>query len=1853
MATEIPSLVRRALDGWRKRLLDLSKRNALLYYRRTQSNTLSIALPDMLTVADSLDEDGPGWTIELPPEDAREEDTVPEIAEAATPRAPRRPELTVRIEEGLPDRLIFDEQSRKGVEKRLRNLMRRSETDINERGVHILYFAAGFLEWRDPSSSEAVRSPLLLFPVDLERDSLFDPWRLVPAEGEELLVNPALIQKMSHDFRLDLPDLTNEDRSEGAELCRRYFETLRAALQRAAVGEWKLHEEGVLDLFTFHKLVMYRDLEQNASKAEAHSVIQALAGASETSGDASDIATEHELDERLRDKDVFQVLDADSSQLAALEAVRAGHSLVLRGPPGTGKSQTISNLIGQALADRKTVLFVSEKMAALDVVKKRLTKAHLGALCLELHSHKTNRRLIVEELNRALDERLAPDRNALPSEEEFARLTERRSQLREYVEALHARREPLGRSVAAVLGELAHLDGAQLRVLPELRVIATMEPGTWVTVQQLIDSISRRWRIVAAGATQPWFGLRPIPPGLQTGALLREGVQRVHETLASVEHAATIVAAALGLRRPTAADEIPLLLARVAAVEASPGVPRSLVLHRGSMGRVVMEGKAIADQLHRAETEVLRYFGTAVPPQGLPPSEEARSAVASLSKALERLGSTDAPPPSELLAHAEQCDAVVRAADALDAQRAALVARFAFSASLDTVAILGSLARTVKAILGASAYVPSFFTLEGHADAQARLEQRATSWTVASRARSRVVQVFDASVLDLDLTGLLEEFRTRYRGVLRYFLPAYYRDARALRRKAHQPLPASRLASEVEKARAAQVAMKEVADGFAEDQRVFGSLARGHQTDGDLIRRLLAAAEEILQSAPQWPLPPPVVSALCAKGRLGPDVRSVCAAFLSTWQAFEATLTALGADQTIASPEVPLTSVVDEVSAAAAELRRASHLVEPGCRHLTDPTWERIIAALAAADTYAGGVRDLTSFGAEHAAVLGPDYQGPDTDWDGLGAKAEYARELQELIPGEPPVPLLDALERSAPSIPGSNALSDALVAFNNSIRSLTQRFAAGPLSAPTAWAAIGYSDARRILLALERALPDVDDILAVEAAKDHLQRLGFLSSVRLFLDGELDADGFRNAARRSILQAWTDVQAQQSPCLATFRGSDHEAAIEDFRQLDAKLIRAAPHRIMERAGDRTSSGTAGEVGLIRREAAKRRKHIPLRKLFAQAPTIIPRLKPCFLMSPLSVAQFLKDSPIAFDIVVFDEASQIFPEDGVGAIMRARQVVVAGDDKQLPPTSFFQATLLGDSDDDGEDPEGAEQPDYASILDACSTTLPRAMLRWHYRSRHESLITFSNSRFYDSRLVTFPSSTDGAPNLGVTWQFVSEGVYDRGKSRTNPREAERIVELIVQHWRTRPNESLGVVTLSQAQMERLDDLLLARIGREPELEAFYRQEHDERFFVKNLENVQGDERDRIILGIGYGKDARGILTAGFGPLNRAGGERRLNVAVTRAKRELTVVSSFRYADLNVTAASPPGVLHLHKFLEFAERGPAALETAGTSGGDAESPLEESVASFLTSRGFDVEPQVGCSGFRIDMAVRDPALPGRFLMGVECDGATYHSAATVRDRDRLRQQVLEDLGWRIHRIWGPDWVRNRHGEEERLIEAIGTAMMEGSDDRLAKPVLPPPPIITVRTGTSGGGETTLHSKIFTPAQVTLAPQMRAIEPHLASTLELAGVFASLVSQENGISRERAFRLVADAWGIRRIGGRIRANFEAACGRLIRRVLFEDDFMLPIPYEPIIQLPQPGEGPARRFEHVPPGEVLLAVTSLLAQNGMMASDELARLTIGLYGESAALRARAWMDTVLDLGIESNRIRRSANLLQLLPT
>jgi superfamily I DNA and/or RNA helicase len=509
---------------------------------------------------------------------------------------------------------------------------------------------------------------------------------------------------------------------------------------------------------------------------------------------------------------------------------------------------------------------------------------------------------------------------------------------------------------------------------------------------------------------------------------------------------------------------------------------------------------------------------------------------------------------------------------------------------------------------------------------------------------------------------------------------------------------------------------------------------------------------------------------------------------------------------------------------------------------------------------------------------------------------------------------------------------------------------------------------------------------------------------------------------------------------LATFIGELHENRIREFKDLDRKILVLNRKRIFHKLNSNIpqifGATENPQAKVLAGEFTRKSGHLPVRKLLEKAGGMIKQIKPCFMMSPLSVAQYLDptNEELQFDVVIFDEASQVKPEDALGAFMRGKTAVVMGDTQQLPPTSFFDQMASGESEE-----EEATSLDMESILHLCKLSFPVKMLKWHYRSRHESLINVSNREFYDNELLVYPSPSHNDPELGLKFHYNPDTAYDRGSSSANPREAEDVVEAIFDHFdRYGDTKSLGVGTFSVAQKNAILEKLEEKRRERPEFEPLFSENKDERFFVKNLETIQGDERDVILISVGYGFDNERKMSLNFGPLNQDGGERRLNVLITRARQKCVVFSNFKASSMKLTANPPHGVRALREFLEYAEN-----LTMGTHMNDEHSsaPFEDAIASFLEENGYQVDKQIGCAGFRVDLAIVDEENPGKYILGITTDGKMYASSKVARDRDRLREQVLEGLGWKLYHLWSTDWYRNRDLGRKKLLDYIEKSIKE--------------------------------------------------------------------------------------------------------------------------------------------------------------------------------------------------------------------
>ncbi len=741
---------------------------------------------------------------------------------------------------------------------------------------------------------------------------------------------------------------------------------------------------------------------------------------------------------------------------------------------------------------------------------------------------------------------------------------------------------------------------------------------------------------------------------------------------------------------------------------------------------------------------------------------------------------------------------------------------------------------------------------------------------------------------------------------------------------------------------------------------------------------------------------------------------------------------------------------------------------------------------------------------------------------------------------------------------------------------------------------------------------------------------------VQAYEAGGLPTDKLLKIFHRGYYQWWCDAIIGAEPALSGFLSSDFEDKIEQFREIDDRYIRQTKEEIQARINAKVPHGQGespnSEMGVLRHQLQRQRAHMPVRALLQKIPNLLPRIKPCLLMSPISVAQYLDPAYPPFDLVIFDEASQIPVWDAVGAIARGKEAIIVGDPKQLPPTNFF-SRLDGDGATDIDD---SLVEDLESILDDCiAAQLPERHLNWHYRSRHESLIAFSNYHYYGNRLLTFPSPHQ---ELGVSFRH-AKGEYDKGRSRTNRVEAEAVVDEILRRL-CDPNLSgftIGVVTFSLPQQLLIDDLLEEARKRHPEMEPYFADGAHEAVFVKNLENVQGDERDVILFSVCYGPDSEGRISMNFGPLNRDGGERRLNVAITRARQEVIVYSTLRAENIDLSRTRARGVADLKCFLDYAERGSVAIAERQTvsSGEECESPFEDQVCDALREKGYIVHPQVGCSGYRIDLAVVDPERPGRYILGIECDGANYHRSKTARDRDKLRENVLKGLGWKLHRVWSTDWWERPTETLARVIAAIEAAyQLPGDKEPVVQPQhqhIASAPLMAsavadshaARAGESKAQVSQISAPVYEPFPVTSVKGSPDDFYNPRWEQAVIRVMEEIVNKEGPVSLDLAARRTAEHWGIARVTARVMKHINNVTKKASVKVMREEagTFLWTSSQDPkafaIFRVPGETEVSRRSANDLPPQEIATAAARVLEQNVSLPLNDLIRETARVFG------------------------------------
>ncbi|MFB9308616.1 very-short-patch-repair endonuclease [Agromyces hippuratus] len=1589
--------LRTALRQWRESLVNLSGRNKLLNYRATKASTLEFDRHTAEEVFGLISQGEGVYTVGTKPpvqkstNDSDLEDEVLEVIEDFD-------------YDRFPDHLFVD-RTQLDVDRILKNLAAAARREYLDKGLNILYVAFGALRWKE-ESGDARRSPLLFIPVTLESDGPRQPHRL-KVSNDDKAVNLALALKL-REYGIELPasDLVDAAMESGG---------LQGALdlfrQLDFPDEWAVEDLASLSSFMFAKEAMFRDLEANESRILEHALLGAIADPRFDEGAAYlfDPVEESKIDEVAPPEVTPLVLDADSSQRVAVAAARQGRSFVLDGPPGTGKSQTISNIIGALINDGKRVLFVSEKAVALDVVRDRLSDRGLGSFVLELHSHKAARSEVAAGIARALDTRIAPARKVSPLAK--PRAAEFRAQLSDYATAMNEAREPLKLSIHEAIG-LIEATGVTEMLPPAEFAANAFDQATLEEIRSTAKAVERVWPVLLRGRSDGWFGIADtegLPFAVESARAAAESLVReldafesrsrfgldkmsswrgVHDLIgtfhARAEHgldwltvesfgvvernaeafisagqerdnaeaAAELVAGSAWRSIPNLPIE-PALGATL--LTALPNAENTSIHDLSATKRWTGEARRLGAQLEEAAFALTSVLGleTIADPNHV----ESLVWVANATLA-------DAPPAAGWVRSEE---ALSKARESLSKLKAAILAEDSArraAATFFTPAVANVPIDEIAQRLGAATGLRSW-------SSKARADRKIVASVAAVPIKEALKHLHLATEWQTTRAALSQEWELA-RDPLTPYSSAPFDEATA---------DAFRNAEAI-------VHHASVVD-WAGLENVLA--------DGGLRQKGRVARDALGQATRAWGTflvgsDPTLVAASVVGGFS--DIVKTLDALDSDIDALEASsshITAVVGDG--ASP-ARIWTIADAVSSATAKQKALKELM-PGLDALVlriaPSATESEFAQLREHLTWAAQVRGLV------AALMGRDVFTPLTEAEVVSlTEAPFSHYLPTT--GE----LWDARR-------------DELIGHFIQERASD---IASDLEDP--------EEALELLEYFASDLRGADAALAANEARERMVDLG----VREILEKVVALDVADSEVPRYIengaLRHWLSHQLRYDRRLKTQTGDERDAIVAQFRELDHEVIHGSALEIIAAANDRKPASNYGQSALIRKEGEKKRRHIPVRELMDRSRDVIQAIHPCFMMSPLAVSQYLP-TDMTFDYVIFDEASQVMPGDAVNCIYRGAALIAAGDQKQLPPTTFFVNASSVDEDSDEED----LATDYESVLDLMksSGSFNAITLRWHYRSRHEHLIAFSNFSFYESKLITFPGAVASDEHLGVKFHLV-DGTYRRSGARDNPIEAKAVAARVLNHFDSRPQESIGVVAFSAAQRDTIENALeLARAAR-PDLDEHFAEGRLDGLFVKSLEEVQGDERDVIVLSVGYGPDENGKVYSNFGPINQKGGHRRLNVAVTRARKLVEVVSSVTAAQIGETGSE--GVRHFRRYLDYAERGPTALSLElGAEGRGTDSPFEDAVIDVIRGMGFDVRPQVGVAGFRIDIGVIHPDRPGSFLLGVECDGAQYHSSRAARDRDRLRHEVLEGLGWRIHHIWGTAWYRNRDQEVERL------------------------------------------------------------------------------------------------------------------------------------------------------------------------------------------------------------------------------
>lgn len=1501
------------------------------------------------------------------------------------------------------------------LERRLNALCAKEKTWKEETGISVLHAAFGFLEWEDGNNSSTQFSPLVLLPVLIDKKRTKNGqefWAI--GDDTEVQENKILAEKLRLEFNIILPEYTGQS-------LEKYFEEVAEQCPKNMI--WRIRRWAAIGVFPSARLAMYHDLDPDRWDFASHQVVSLLFGGTDTGHDALPFGEEYNVDDPdIESKVPYIVADVDSSQFSTIVDIANGKNLAVEGPPGTGKSQTIVNTIATSLSLGLKVLFVAEKSAALEVVGARLEAYGMGSFLLPLQANRAGKEQVISSIRDRLEMRAC--RNPLELDHAIKQFRDTRQKLKLYVDILSSTYgktdltiyEILGRSIKftdlinklpekikkLIIPETKNLTSEKLngilslcKQVKEAWEVTLLYPDSWNMIQlsnidpfladELIDLAINISDFFAAADKQRQslieFQLSPVIEN-----------ERLNKISTIIKNTPELTNQDIDIASKLTSCEI---------IEIIKNFLNEVRLWRDKKNNIVELFKVdlnsvVIDDLYLIKELCLKYKMESLNEQIL------ESLIPQYKKYLENNKQAE-----------KICNNAINVAESLS--------RITVHDFVKMHEIVSSASKQVLSVRKRELDDPIAHVL---------IDKQASHAQVLREIRTVLDEEFILSTLPEDeLTR--QHAETLCNSGLFSFFSKKYRQAKQFyklvtKNKKFNKLHATQKLSQLGqwqldvKVFCENAAMKNILGShfygietdfspFQEAISLFNSI--DHEFSGPdyiALRNFLKYSEsEIIQSLPVIEKNHPIY-----------EIENINLANIAE------RISVLQEQLTNCEHDVIQLKKIMKVFKDSEKISKAQILELPLILEQLLKTRERLINN--------DSIKN----------VLGSAYKAELTDEHELKNCLILATNLIELNENDRQAFLYSAQQGF---IRKMEACISCVIDCDAEAFSRLEKIAVMTKTLPESWLAnMSYMDFSKWM---ERASKNKDGLVANSrfiSAKNNLNQYGYIDVAELILSekcGDL-CEIIQALITREMAR---EIYKINGEILASYNGSNLNTLRRRLQEADRTVIKLSRQRLQAELFNKASpplgigfgrKSEFTELALLKNEISKKQRHIPIRNLTKRAGRALLDIKPCWMMSPLAVAQYLPRGGVEFDLVIIDEASQMTPEDSVGALIRAKQAMVVGDTNQLPPSGFFRKMLEDESAD--EDEKVTEE----SILEMANASFtPARRLRWHYRSRHSGLISFSNKHVYNNDLVVFPSAQEDHPDMGVSYIKVN-GSYSSG---TNPKEATVMIDAIIEFMRVHTDKSLGVVLMNQKQRDLLLDEINYALEQHPQAREYIEKweiSNDglESFFIKNLENVQGDERDVIFIGTVYGAEKEGApVMQRFGPINGIAGKRRLNVLFSRAKERIVTFSSMTAADIRAEEEANPGVYMLKCWLEYSSSG--ILEAGQYTEKEPDSDFEEHVINQIKSIGCVAIPQVGVKGYSIDIGIKHPNWPHGFIMGVECDGASYHSSRSARDRDRLRQEVLEGLGWNLYRIWSTDWFEDPRRETEKLRIAIQTRLSD--------------------------------------------------------------------------------------------------------------------------------------------------------------------------------------------------------------------